>query len=76
MRYFSIKEFAIELRVHPTTILRSIKFGRIHAMKIGRGKKSVYRIPETEFKRMLDFDLREVIQNEVNRLMDEGKENV
>lgn len=45
-------------------------------MKIGRGKKSVYRIPETEFKRMLDFDLREVIQNEVNRLMDEGKENV
>ena len=71
MKYLSTKEFACELRVHPSTVIRAIQFGRVHAIRIGTGKKAVYRIPETEFRRMLDFDLRVIIDQESERQKDE-----
>lgn len=69
--YLTVKEFAIELKVHPTTVIRAIKYGRIHAIRLGTGKKASYRIPESEFMRMLDFDLREVVE----RIAKDIKEN-
>lgn len=35
----------------------------------------MYRIPESEFKRMHDFDLREVVTKEVERIIEEEKNN-
>jgi excisionase family DNA binding protein len=65
MKYLSTKEFASELRVHPSTVIRGIQSGHIHAIRVGRGKKAMYRIPDTEFLRMLEFDLRNVLKKMV-----------
>lgn len=59
--FLSIKEFALKLGVHPNTIRRSIKNGRISALKVGPGKRSSYRIAKTEVNRMALFDLEEMI---------------
>lgn len=60
--YYSIKEFAVKLNVHPNTIRRSIKNGKIAAFQIGIGKKSIYRIAHSELGRIALFDLRKMIQ--------------
>lgn len=59
--FYSIKEFASKLKVHPNTIRRAIKSGRISFIKIGSGKRPVYRIPYSEIGRMAAFDLEEYI---------------
>ena len=60
--YYSIKEFAELLGVHPNTIRNSIKSGRISAFRIGSGPKSSYRIPANEISRIALFDLKEMIE--------------
>lgn len=52
-RYLSVTELANHLDVHRSTIIRSIKEGRIQALRIGLSKKSIYRIPYTELERLL-----------------------
>lgn len=59
--FFSIKEFAAKLEVHPNTIRRAIKSGKISAIKIGSGKRPIYRISYNEIGRMAEFDLEEYI---------------
>lgn len=51
------------VRVHPNTIRRAIKSGRIAAFKVG----SVYRIARSEIARMAEFDLSEYIEQEVQK---------
>jgi excisionase family DNA binding protein len=60
--FLSIKEFASKLGVHPNTVRRSIKSGRISAFKVGGGKRSIYRIARTEVQRMAILDMREMIK--------------
>ncbi len=60
--FYSIKEFALRISVHPNTVRNAIKNGRISAFKVGIGKKSVYRIPYAETERLALFDLREMIE--------------
>lgn len=60
--FYSIKEFACKLKVHPNTIRRAIKSGKISSIKIGTGKRPVYRIPYSEIGRMAEFDLNEYIE--------------
>lgn len=60
--FFSIKEFASKLGVHPRTIWRAIKNGHIQAFRVGIGK-SVWRIPSSEIQRMALFDLKKVLKN-------------
>lgn len=59
--FFSIKEFASLLRVHPNTIRRGIKKGKINAFQVGVGKCSVWRIPLSETNRMGVADLEKII---------------
>jgi excisionase family DNA binding protein len=68
-KYFSIKEFALKLNVHPNTIRRAIKSAKISALKIGSGKRSVYRIAYSEIGRMAKFDLEEYI----NKIIEQRK---
>ena len=60
--FFSIKEFALLLRIHANTVRRAIKSGRIGAFKVGSGKKSTYRIPRSEINRIALFDLEDMIK--------------
>jgi len=60
--FYTIIEFAVLLKVHPNTIRRQIKNGRIEALKICNGKKILYRIPYSEVNRIALFDLKEYIE--------------
>lgn len=61
-QFLSIKEFAVLARVHPNTIRRGIKSGKIHAIKLGVGRNCIYRISKTEVNRVAIVDLEKVIQ--------------
>ena len=70
--FLSIKEFAYKLGVHPNTIRRSIKRGRISAFRVGGGKKSIYRIPKSETNRLAFCDLESFIQKEIEKRIQEN----
>lgn len=55
--FYTVKEFAKMIKVHPNTVKNSIKSGRILAFKVGIGKRSSYRIAGTEVERMILVDL-------------------
>jgi len=55
LEYFTIYEFAEKMRVHPNTVRRGIKNGKIFAFRFASDKKSTYRIPETEIERIVKF---------------------
>lgn len=65
--YYTVKEFAIKIQVHPNTIRRAIRNGRISAFKVGLGKKSSYRIPYSETERIALFDLDKLIKEIINK---------
>ena len=65
--FLSVKEFAVKLGVHPNTVRRSIKRGRISAFKVGAGKRSIYRIAKTECNRMALCDLEEMIEKIIEK---------
>ena len=65
--FLSIKEFAILLNVHPNTIRRAVKSGRINAFKVGYGKKGIYRIARSEINRIAIFDLEEMIERIIEK---------
>ena len=65
--FLSIQDFAKWIKVHPNTIRRAIKSGRISAFKVGKGQRSVYRIARTEVARMAEFDVLAMIESEVQK---------
>ncbi len=65
--FLSIKEFASLLRVHPDTVRRGIKRGRISGFKVGGGKRSIYRIPCTETNRMAICDMEAMVDKMVEK---------
>lgn len=67
--FLSIKEFALLISVHPNTIRRAIKNGRISGFKVGGGKRSIYRIPRSETNRMALCDLEKIIDNIIKKKM-------
>lgn len=69
--FLSIKEFALLLRMHPNTIRRAIRSGRISAFKIGVGKKAVYRIARTEINKVALFDLEDLIEKIIDKRMND-----
>lgn len=60
--FYSIKEFAWKMGVHPNTIRRSIKSGRVQGFKIGAGKRGTYRIPAAEINRIALLDMEAMIE--------------
>jgi excisionase family DNA binding protein len=50
--YMSVKEAAAELRVHPITIRRLMRDGKIEFTEIKAFKRNRFRIPRTEIERL------------------------
>lgn len=65
--FLSIEQFAKTMGLHPNTIRKSIKAGRINAFRVGPGKKASFRIPASEVNRLSVCDLEEI----VNRIIEE-----
>lgn len=63
MSLLTVVEFSKLLNVHPNTVRNAIRYGRIQAIRIGTGKRSSYRISETELERMYMFDASQLIEN-------------
>jgi excisionase family DNA binding protein len=60
-QFMSVKEFALLMGIHYNTVLRSIKKGRLSAVRIGYGKKATYRICRSEIHRIAFCDLQEMV---------------
>ncbi len=52
MNYFTVEEFAKKIKMCGHTVRKAIKTGKLHAIRPGIGKKSAYRIPESELERL------------------------
>lgn len=68
--FYSIKEFAKLLGVHPNTIRRSVKNGRIGALKVGNRFRPLYRIPATEINRIALFNMEDIIEKIIVKRME------
>lgn len=52
MNYLTVEEFASRIKMHPQSIRKSIKEGKIFASRPSMGKRGPYRIAESELERL------------------------
>ena len=52
INFLTVEEFAERIKMHPTSVRRAIKMGKIFAMRPSPGKKAPYRIAESELERL------------------------
>lgn len=50
--FMTVEEFAAKIKMHPNSVRRSIKQGKIFATRPSMGKKGPYRIAESELERL------------------------
>ena len=52
MNFLTVEEVARRLKIHPTSVRRAIKQGKIYASRPSVGKRAPYRIAESELERI------------------------
>ena len=52
INFLTVEEFAKRLKMHPGTIRKSIKEGKIYATRPSMGSRGPYRIAESELERL------------------------
>jgi len=70
--FYNIVKFALKLGLHPNTIRQYIRSGLISALKLGTEKRTVYRIPHSEFERLARCNMRDVLK----KMVKEGVKDV
>lgn len=60
--FYTVDEFADLVKMSARTIRRGIKKGRIMACRPGVGKKSPYRIHQSEIQRILSADYEKIVE--------------
>lgn len=60
--YLSIREVSELVGMHPNTIRRAIKNGKISSIRMGEGKNASYRIPRSELDRLAVVDLKKIFE--------------
>jgi excisionase family DNA binding protein len=65
--FLSIKEFAEKVQMHPSSIRRAIKRGKLNAFRVGDGQRAVYRIPSSEIHRLAFTHYEEVQQKLIDK---------
>jgi excisionase family DNA binding protein len=50
--FLTVEEFAERVKMHPGSIRRSIREGKIFGFRPCSGKRAPYRIPESELERL------------------------
>jgi excisionase family DNA binding protein len=66
--YVTVAEFAQILRLHPNTIYKAIKEGKINAFRLGVGKGNAYRIPVSEMIRMSEQNMMDIHRKILNTI--------
>jgi len=51
-KFYTIKEFAELLRVHPNTVRKMIRENRLHPINVGTSNKAKHLIPEDDLLRL------------------------
>lgn len=52
MNFLTVEEFADKIKMHPGSVRRSIKQGKIYATRPSMGKRGPFRISESELERL------------------------
>ena len=52
LTFLTVEEFAKRVKMHPGSIRRSIREGKIFGSRPSTGKRGPYRIPESELERL------------------------
>lgn len=52
INFLTIQEFADRMKVHPATVRKFVREGKVFASRTGTGKTSRYRIAESELERL------------------------
>lgn len=52
MIFLTVEEFAKRIKMHPVSVRRAIKQGKIYASRPSCGKRAPYRICESELERL------------------------
>lgn len=52
VKFLTVEEFGERIKMHPTTVRRAIKQGKIYAVRPSLGKRAPYRIAESELERL------------------------
>ncbi len=52
MNFLTVEEFAKRIKMHPGSVRRAIKKGKIYACRPGIGVRSAFKIPESELERI------------------------
>lgn len=69
--FYTVMEFAEKTSLHPNTIRRMIKEGRLQAFRTSNTSKSSHRIPITEVSRICELDMSKLIERIVEKKLEE-----
>lgn len=62
--FLTVKQFADMVKMHPNSIYKAIRKGRLQAFRITDSRQSAWRIPESEVNRIAIKDM-DVILNKI-----------
>jgi len=64
INFLTVEEFAKRIKMHPGSVRRSIREGKIFATRPSMGKKGPFRIAESELERL---QLQAMCENKKNK---------